>query len=639
MITSRNLSHAWLLFLAPLTIALTTAVSAAEPMTWPRFDGPEYNRVSRERLIDLSWNDARPINGETIELVPVANEDSDRPNLWEIENLAGEQAPLVFNDKLYLLHEERTAGSQSEPENKDELNSPETAATDETTESTAETSASSPATYAIDCWLVQGRDQQARFRYRLPESTFAPDSSRPFPQPQMAGDPLWRQLFCLTGDGTLHVLDSDLGSSLWSTDLPRLLGRTDAPVAVAAPLIFEHLVIASLSWEASSAAENEQAETVLIALDRRNGQVHWIQRATTEEPGLNGPAPILCVLQNSVAVVSQQNAGELMFVQANTGKSLATLPLANPDGLAAELLFESGRLAILESTGPAGQAPQWTVSVHQLHETESSAEMQKDLPQLLLRTELGEHEDVTALLRGSTVFAATSSGVLRLLPLVPETSERDLPLSSVGQHEMVWIDGQLLITGQAGHWQVYSIATETADAPAEPKAVYVELWEQPLIGPAVVAKQRVFVRVGNQLVALGAFDEQKAVSDLLVPFGDRAQKLNESRKEGEDENASETRGPSGTTQILLVPAIQDLRAGFEVPFLVLGYDNQGQFTETIPPAEVDWSWEGAGSIAGESGTLTAPKSVKAAESATLQVRWKDQKANASVRLVPRDAPF
>lgn len=639
MITSRNLSHAWLLFLAPLTIALTTAVSAAEPMTWPRFDGPEYNRVSRERLIDLSWSDARPINGETIELVPVANEDSDRPNLWEIENVAGAQAPLVFNDKLYLLHEERTAGSQSEPENKDELNSPETAATDETTESTAETSACSPATYAIDCWLVQGRDQQARFRYRLPESTFASDSSRPFPQPQMAGDPLWRQLFCLTGDGTLHVLDSDLGSSLWSTDLPRLLGRTDAPVAVAAPLIFEHLVIASLSWEASSAAENEQAETVLIALDRRNGQVHWIQRATTEEPGLNGPAPILCVLQNSVAVVSQQNAGELMFVQANTGKSLATLPLANPDGLAAELLFESGRLAILESTGPAGQAPQWTVSVHQLHETESSAEMQKDLPQLLLRTELGEHEDVTALLRGSTVFAATSSGVLRLLPLVPETSERDLPLSSVGQHEMVWIDGQLLITGQAGHWQVYSFATETADAPAEPKAVYVELWEQPLIGPAVVAKQRVFVRVGNQLVALGAFDEQKAVSDLLVPFGDRAQKLNESRKEGEDENASETRGPSGTTQILLVPAIQDLRAGFEVPFLVLGYDSQGQFTETIPPAEVEWSWEGTGSIAGESGTLTAPKSVKAAESATLQVRWKDQKANASVRLVPRDAPF
>lgn len=633
MITSRNLSQAWLLFLA-----LTTVVTAAEPMTWPRFDGPEYNRVSRERLIDLSWNDAQPVNGETIELVPVANEDSDRPNLWEIEDLPGEQAPLVFNDKLYLLHQERTASQQSEPENNDDLDSPEIPATPKTTESTAETSASNPARYAIDCWLVQGRDQQARFRYRLPESSFAPDSSRPFPQPQMAGDPLWRQLFCLAGDGTLHVLDSDLGSSLWSIDLPRLLGKPDAPVAVAAPLIFEHLVIASLSWQASSAAENEQAETVLIALDRRNGQVHWMQRSNTKAPGLNGPAPVLCVLEDSVAVVSQQNAGELLFVQANTGKTLATLPLANPDGLAAELLFESGRLAILESTGPAGQAPQWTVSVHQLHETETSAETQQDLPQLLMRTELGGHEDVTALLRDSTVFAATSSGVLRLLSMVPETSERDLPLSSVGQHEMVWIDGQLLITGQAGHWQVYSFAPETADAPAEPKAVYVELWEQPLIGPAVVAKQRVFVRVGNQLVALGAFDEQKAVSDLLVPFGDRAQKSNESRKE-EGQNASETRESSETTQILLVPAIQDLRAGFEIPFLVLGYDSQGQFTETIPPAEVDWSWEGAGTIAGESGILTAPPSVEAAESAALQVRWKEQKAEASVRLVPRDAPF
>lgn len=634
MITSRNLSQAWLLFLA----LFTTAGSAAEPMTWPRFDGPEYNRVSRERLIDLSWNDAQPVNGETIELVPVANEDSDRPNLWEIENLPGEQAPLVFNDKLYLLHQERTAPQQSEPENNNDLDSPETPASDETIESTAETSPAVPARYAIDCWLVLGRDQQARFRYRLPESTFATDSSRPFPQPQMAGDPLWRQLFCLAGDGSLHVLDSDLGSSLWSIDLPRLLGKTDAPVAVAAPLIFEHLVIASLSWEASSGAENEQAETVLIALDRRNGQVHWMQRSTTKDSGLNGPAPVLCVLKGSVAVVSQQNVGELMFVQANTGKRLATLPLANRGGLASEVLFESGRLAILESTGPAGQAPQWTVSVHQLHETEPSSETQQDLPQLLMRTELGEHEDVTALLRGSTVFAATSSGVLRLLSMVPETSERDLPLSSVGQHEMVWIDGQLLITGQAGHWQVYSFTPETDDTSAKPKAVYVELWEQPLLGPAVVAKQRVFVRVGNQLVALGAFDEQKAVSDLLVPFGDRAQKLNESREE-EDQNAPETREPSRTTQILLVPAIQDLRAGFEIPFLVLGYDTQGQFTETIPPAEVDWSWEGPGTIAGESGVLTAPPSVEAAESATLQVRWKDQKAKAPVRLVPRDAPF
>jgi len=573
--------------------------AAAEPMTWPRGDGPEQNRVSRERRIDLSWGDAKAYTDETVDLAPVPSEKSDRPELWKIEGLPGDQTPLVFNDKLYLLRQDRQPSDNS------------------ATNDAAPVPAISR--YAIDCWLVTGRDQQARFRYRLPEAD-QPDLS----PPELTGDPLWRQLFCLTGSGELIALDSDLGSELWTIDLPELIGRNTAPTQIAPPLLFEHLAIMSLQW---TGTDDQPAGSYLIGIDRRNGQPHWLQHQTGNAAAtFPAPAPVLCVAGKQVAVACQLTPGFVQLMQVRTGKPIEKLSLGNASSRAVELLFESGRLAILESTEAAPNPPEWTLSCFKLPGVEAPTETSR----LLSRNELGAHDQVTALLKSESMFAATSSGLLRRISLADAAekqspTEQDFPLSSVGLHDMIWLDNQLVITGESGHWQVFVFAKPSEETSLPPlEQYYVELWDHPLAGPPVVAKQRVYVRHHGLLVALGELDDQKAVSDLLISYPARA---------GEDKNNSPV-----TTQILLVPAVQDLHPGFETRFQVHGFSESGEFTELVAPKDVEWLWEGPGELDAETGLLTAPAELESELAQPLRVRWNQAEAAATVRLLPDPSP-
>lgn len=589
---------------------------AGEPLTWPRFDGPEHNRLSRERRISLDWGNASEAvrKGETgTQAVEVlAAEDSNRPELWRIEGLKGNSSPLVFNDKLYLIHEE--AGEQAAEES-----SPRT-----------EPGEQEPRRF-IDCWYISERDPEAKFRHLLPPA------SASTPVPLLVGDATWRQLFCLLASGEVLSLDSDLGSVLWRVSLPRILELEAAPDYMGTPLVFEHLLICAASWRTG---EN-QGTACLVALDRRNGQVCWIR--TVSEAGLGGqlPAPVPCVARGQVLVVSQIQAGRIEFHQIRTGKPVAYMPLFHEQAYASELLFDRHRLAVL-STGvePGPDAATLDQEEQSPRDWETVViDLDRELPMPTVDTAGGElpsvhpsmrwsipaSRHVTCLLQGDQIYAATAEKELLWATAGQDREWKRLEMHSASRHHMNWVDRQLLVVSASGYWEVFltpSSPAGTAETqlgtPAAVRAIHAELWNEGLVCGPVLSKQRVYVRTETQLVCLGPIDTNSAVSDLIPSLSDQA--------------GEEAEGTPGT--ICLIPSRQELSAGFQLPWQVQQYSDRGTFLRAMSAEEVSWSWDGPGVLDETTGILAAPAELSEAVSGTLQARWRNWTATARVTMQP-----
>ncbi len=634
-------------------------IQAGEPLTWPRFDGPEHNRISRERRMELHWGHARSRksssqNNSAEELPPVKlipTEESGKPELWEISSLHGNSVPLLLNDKLYLIHEIppdssdlKTLGDSRKPR------------------------------LFVDSWYISERDPEAKFRYLLP---YADKSDV---KPILVGDSVWRQLFCLLPDGQLLSLDADLGSLLWRISLTDLLEYPGSPIACAPPLLFEHLLITSVTWK----LDDENVENCLVAWDRRNGQPCWIHKHASPQLPRTLPALVPCVHQQQILVASQMQLGRIELHQIRSGRHVASIPLPDPQSQATELLHESGRLAILSqiphsekstrssqtadenstATPEAPPATAWHVSLVDLSDSDSPPDTNdtdhseqghntQGVPTSLKPQQvipLAESPATTCLLRGPYLYVASRENRLVVYALDNSGKSREFDLLSTGPHDLQWVDDQLLVTSRDGHWEVFQapaprdldIQAETPAGPAgsrntspagaatkdnsasvpltldDIRLIYAEFWGEGLVCAPVVSRQRVYVRVPGRLLALGAFDSQSVISDLIPSFSDLARE--------------QTTGPPGS--INLLPALQELSAGFQLTWQVFQFSEGGTYQRTLAAETLDWNWEGPGDFDPTTGTLTAPLNLKTSETGTLTVRHNQHSATARVLLKP-----
>lgn len=664
-IATRTWNLTCLLILGALLWAMdTSCTQAGEPLTWPRFDGPEHNRISRERRMELHWGHARSQQTQTqnnsaeklppVKLLPT--EESGKPELWEIAGLHGDSVPLLLNDKLYLIHEIppdssdlKTLGDSRNPR------------------------------LFVDSWYISERDPEAKFRYLLPYTGTSQH------KPMLVGDSVWRQLFCLLPDGQLLSLDADLGSLLWRISVTDLLEYQGNPIAIAPPLIFEHLLITSLTWK----RQDDQVENCLVAWDRRNGQPCWIRKQSSRQPPPTLPALVPCVSQQQILVASQMQAGRIEFHQIRTGHHVASISLPDPQSQATELLHESGHLAILSqmpqsenqtnTTPPADQNPPpaaepansnsetteppttppppppptaWHVTLVNLADPDFSDQANESLDeprtlQPIQAIALDESSHTTCLLRGPCVYVASQENKLAVYSIEDSEKSREFDLLSAGPHDLQWVDDQLLVTSRDGHWEVFhapaprvlDIQEEATTNPATPQTkensaptphslddirlMYAELWSEGLVCAPVVSRQRVYVRVPSRLLALGAFDSQSVVSDLIPSLSDLARE--------------QTTGPPGP--INLLPAQQELSAGFQLTWQVFQFSEQGTYQQTLPPETLDWNWEGPGDFDPTTATLTAPLNLKTPQTGTLKVQHNQHSATARVLLKPtRQSP-
>ncbi len=599
-------------------LEFTRPVYAAEPMTWPRFDGPQYNRISREIRFNFQWP------RET----PSAPDLSNLP-LWTLPHLSGNSTPLVFNNKLYLA---LTGDIQSRKNNR-------------------------PPSSLVSCWNIKNRDPEFVYQYQVPEkrNDNKRENGKPLllaeikQPPLLVGDPLLRQLFCLTSQGELHVLDSDLGHLLWKKSLSQIVGLQTVPVSIATPLIFEQCLVIPAGWYDP---DKKTTTNWLLVLDRRNGQVVWGIQSQQQSPPQKLPAAIPAVYHNQVVVVAQLEPGKIRLIQIRTGKQIAQWSLTDQQASVQELLFDSENLAVLSSspqkqTGDKNEIRsfQWSVDLFELPaEIGSTTTTQTETKgKADTQIRLGNSHHTTVLLHAERLYAIDTEGILSeykvssgeklseidpeqtpVLPSLTDEKEKLEVSDSVTNkkksppviHQLLFANQQLLVTSTSGLW--CHVDVKSSDDKSVIKVKSRQQVDRVLAVP-VISKGRIYVRQPESLTAIGPIDNTTAVSTILEPLSILAK-----------EKASTT--PGG---IIISPGMQALQPGWKQKFQVQLYNDRGFFLRLLKPEEIQWTEPALGKFEKKTGTYFAPQKLADKTKNTenqIKAKYKSFSAAATIRI-------
>ncbi len=601
-----------ILLLTNCLAALSPAL-AVEPMSWPHHHGPQFNRISRERDLTLDWDSDDP------------QASAQRQELWQIVGLSAAADPLVFNDKLYVLH--WGSSEQELPAQADGADTPQ-----ERPDLPAPRFLSS-----VSAWHIQGRDTVARFRYDLPSIELNENDSSPLPK--FAGDPIWRQLYCLGMGQDLIAIDADYGFEMWQrSSLPPTF--QDARVIdTVPPIVYEHLLIVAQLVETK-----DSTRLVLInGYDRRNGSPVWQHEQKVGETfELTTPVPCILASQVALAVPGQQGNVELMQIQ--TGRSLRKLTLndneSSKEKIVTEILFQNGQLLVLSREANQNQTAQ------------SERNWHLDLWSLQSHFDVGATEKIgswtpspaehmTSLLHDGLIYAASSANRLQVYSSKADTQLHDLEIgeglhrefspqrlsqndenselqnqrSMPPRYHLVWVANQLLATSTHGYWQAFDCANSAC------QMIYTAERNEPIVGIPAISKKRLYVRTSEQLIAMGPIDNGDAISHPLIPLSEIA-----------NDADSVTPGP-----IQIVPAFATLEAGWQQSFRILQFNEHGHFLEELDPTRVEWSWTGPGDLDSSTATLEIPDDASTDEAFRLTVKAGKQTSESTISLRPAAA--
>lgn len=245
--------------------------SAADPLDWTRWRGPEQNGVSREVGLPAEWD---PDGGEGSNL------------LWKREDLGGRSTPIVMRGKLYTI-------VRDQPDTKMEGEKivcldPETGET---------------------IW-------ENRFNVYLSD---VPDTRVGWSS--CVGDPETGKVYALGVCGYFQCLDGETGKTLWSRSLHEeygLLstygGRTNMPV------VFDDLVIISavvIGWD-----EMAKPAHRFMAFDKATGEIVWFNGTTLFPTDTTYSAPVLTAFNGEPALVFGSGDGRVWAIQPRTGRHI-----------------------------------------------------------------------------------------------------------------------------------------------------------------------------------------------------------------------------------------------------------------------------------------------------------------------------
>lgn len=254
--------------LAIANIGFAGADSAADPLDWPFWRGPEMNGISRETGIVDSWSP----KGENL--------------LWKRDDMGSRSTPIVLRGKLYFLTRHKP-GTPEEAEKVVCLD----AATGETVWENVFN------TYLTD----------------VPDTRVAWSS--------VVGDPTTGNIFALGVNGYFQCINGDNGQTIWSHSMNEeygLLstygGRTNFPV------LFENEVIISavmIGW-------GDLARPVhrFLAFDKETGVALWSSGTRPLPDDTTYSTPIPTVLKGQAALVFASGDGGVYAFQTRTGKQI-----------------------------------------------------------------------------------------------------------------------------------------------------------------------------------------------------------------------------------------------------------------------------------------------------------------------------
>jgi len=256
--------------------ACVSLASAADPLDWPSWRGPEQNGITRELNLPDKWDDSTQV--------------------WESKDAPTRSTPLVMNGKLYVL-----AIKDPLTERQREKVVCLDAATGELKWENV-----------FNVFLCDVPDTRVSWSYCV-------------------GDPETGQVYALGVQGMFQCIDGESGKTLWSRSLGEEFGmvnvyggRTNVPV------VFDDLVIIS----AVTTGWGDQARPThrFMAFDKATGECRWINGTRPQPEDTTYSVPQLAVIRGQAQMIFGSSDGGVWSFQPRTGKPLWNYTLS-PRGL------------------------------------------------------------------------------------------------------------------------------------------------------------------------------------------------------------------------------------------------------------------------------------------------------------------
>ncbi|HEY2827753.1 MAG TPA: PQQ-binding-like beta-propeller repeat protein [Pirellulales bacterium] len=264
--------HAWIfvtLLIEGLCIARPNFVTAADPMDWPNWRGPQQNRVSLETGLIDKWN---PETGENV--------------LWKCPEAAGISSPIVLNGKVYTQ-------VRYKPDTKQEQ------------EEVICLDANTGKILWENRWNV--------FLSDVPAERVGWCS--------VSADPETGRIYAQGVNGYFCCIDGETGKTVWSRSLAEEFGMI-SPYGgrTPTPSIFEDLVIANhvmVGWGDTAVPAHR-----LLAMDKNTGEVRWFINTTPKPEDTVYSMPFYTVLDGQAVMVIGSADGCVWGIQPRTGKAI-----------------------------------------------------------------------------------------------------------------------------------------------------------------------------------------------------------------------------------------------------------------------------------------------------------------------------
>jgi outer membrane protein assembly factor BamB len=249
-----------------VSFAAAVTVSAADPLDWPYWRGPEQNGVSREKNLIDKWSP----DGTNL--------------LWKDETAGGRSTPIVMNGKLYTI-------VRHLPDTKNE--GEKVLCLDAAT-------GKKVWEHVVQVYLTDVPTERSGWS-------------------SVVGDPATGRVYALSVCGLFLCLEGDTGKLVWSHSMSEeygLLstygGRTNFPI------IFEDLVIISgvmIGW-----GDNARPNHRFIAFDKATGKTVWFNATRPLPDDTTYSAPVIQVVNGRWQMIVGAGDGFLYSFQPRTGE-------------------------------------------------------------------------------------------------------------------------------------------------------------------------------------------------------------------------------------------------------------------------------------------------------------------------------
>jgi outer membrane protein assembly factor BamB len=258
----------WAALACGLALLPAGSASAADPMDWPSWRGPEQNGISREVGLPTEWD----FEGTNL--------------LWKNTELATRSSPIILNGKLYTL-------ARSYPESTKE----------------GEKVICADAATGKVLW-------ENKFNVYLSD----------VPAERVAwgavvGDPATGRIYAMGVCGYFQCMDGETGKTIWSRSLNEEFGllstyggRTNVAV------VYEDLVLISAvmtNWGELSIPAHR-----FIAFDKNTGEVVWFNGTSLRPDDTTYSTPFMGTIGGQAAMVFGSGDGRVWAFQPRTGKPL-----------------------------------------------------------------------------------------------------------------------------------------------------------------------------------------------------------------------------------------------------------------------------------------------------------------------------